>query len=165
MTNYLRHIQLPLLDASGTPVAQEVVDAVAEEYRIADSGAPLTDEFMARVRSRGDLVDCGRTLRAIVMRARDPGRGMGIEEMREIDGLVTLIDTVPLGGTLVLDESSYIALCSRARDFRVAEYNKGLHACLEILFAAPVIKEAPKSPRHPMDRHFEQRDRRTVQSG
>jgi len=165
VTNYLRHIQLPLLDASGTPVAQEVVDAVAEEYRIADSGAPLTDEFMARVRARGDLVDCGRTLRAIVSSARNRELGIDLEEMREIDGLVTLIDTVPLGGTLVLDESSYIALCSRARDFRVAEYNKGLHACLEILFAAPVIKEAPKSPRHPMDRHFEQRDRRTVQSG
>jgi hypothetical protein len=165
VTNYLREIQLPLLDANGKPVTQEVMDAVAEDYRIAAAGEPLSDEFMARVKARGDLVDCGRTLRAIVMCARDPKRGIDLEEMREIDKLVAVIDATPLGGTLVLSEPDYIAFCSRARAFRVAEYNKGLHVCLEMLFAAPVIKESPKSPRHPMDRHFEQRDYRTVQSG
>lgn len=142
-----RKIHLPLLDTKGNVASPGITSDVIEEYRIADSGEPLSEEFMARVKARGNLIDCGRTLRAMVVRARDPVRGMDFEEMREIGRLVDKIEAVPLGGYLYLDESEYGIVCARTVAPYVAEYNKGLHVFLEALHSAPQIDlEEPKRP-------------------
>lgn len=137
-------IHLPLLDSNGDIVDQDIVDQVVEEYRIVESGGSLDAKAKARIKARGQLIDCVRTLKTIIVRPKDPSQGIGLGEMREIRYLMEKVDPIDIGGYLCLDPIDYKTLLARVDGIRINEYNKGFHIFLESLHSAPLVYDEPE---------------------
>lgn len=138
-----RKIHLPLLNSKGDIVEQAIVDQVIEEYRVVDAGGSLDAETMARIKSRGQLIDCVRTLKAMVVRPKNSSQGICLGEMREIRYFMDKLDMVDIGDHLCLDPVDYKKLLARVDGVRIAEYNKGFHLFLESLHSAPLVYDEP----------------------
>ena len=141
-----RRVNLPVMNGQCELVSKATLDEMREEYRVVDYGYTLSDDMAARIRARGEVMDCGRVLIQIVSRAINPTAGMNYSEIEQIRPIVAKLTAAPAGGHVLLEEHEFLLVGEKVKQPFLSAYSLVFDTFIQSVLSsgtAKLVEEVP----------------------
>jgi hypothetical protein len=131
-------VQLPIVDKNGVPVGKRDLAEIVEEYSFIEDG-DLPDWLLDRAKRRGETLDYGKTLLAMVRRADNPRVGMSFEEMETLYPLVEKLKAAKPGGSVLLSEDEFKIVCEKIKKPYSVSYNETFYSFVKAILSSDQV--------------------------